>query len=60
MTQQNASVAAQSSEIANATNIMAKTIVDEANKADFIGKGAISNTNKKPILSKPKPEIQIS
>ncbi|NQY53815.1 MAG: cache domain-containing protein [Campylobacteraceae bacterium] len=37
-TQQNASVATQTSSIADSTSLMAKKIVDEVNEANFIGK----------------------
>ncbi len=44
-TQQNAAVASQTATIADSTSSMAKAIVDEANEANFIGKGSVK-TNK--------------
>ena len=52
-TQRNAAVASETAEIANSTSAMAKAIVDEANEADFVGKGTVS-VNK--VVKKEKVE----
>ena len=40
-TQENAAVASETALIAESTSLMAKGIVDQANEADFIGKGSV-------------------
>jgi len=48
-TQRNAAVASETAQIANSTSEMAKAIVNEANEANFIGKGSVKKAEVKTI-----------
>ena len=48
-TQRNAAVASETAQIANSTSEMAKAIVNEANEANFIGKGSVKKVEVKKI-----------
>ena len=56
-TQENANVASNTSQIANETSKMAISIVEEANKSDFVGKDKVKQTEIKtpsrPVQSQP-------
>ena len=51
-TQENAAVASETALIAESTSLMAKGIVDQANEADFIGKGSVEVHTETPAPKK--------
>jgi len=58
-TQRNAAVASETAQIANATSQMAQAIVNEANEANFIGKGTV-DVKKRVEKTESKPSPQYS